>query len=93
EASMGKINEVLLQSYPNPFTKFTSISYQLPANGKVSLRIYDISGRLVKTLADETKEAGCYTTAWNTKGISNGVYFCKLEYNSRVLTSKLILVK
>ncbi|MDI6840803.1 MAG: kelch repeat-containing protein [bacterium] len=89
-------NHSLIQNikiYPNPVAQLTTISYQLPAKSKILLKIYDISGRLVNTLVDETKGAGCYSINLNTEGIPNGVYFCKLEYNGEVLTQKLVLVK
>ncbi|MDI6839924.1 MAG: T9SS type A sorting domain-containing protein, partial [bacterium] len=93
EVSMGKINELLLQSYPNPFGLSTVINYQLPSANRVSLRIYDISGRLIETLVDEAKKAGCYSATWDTKVVNNGIYFCRLECAGKVLTQKLVLVK
>ncbi|MDI6839473.1 MAG: T9SS type A sorting domain-containing protein, partial [bacterium] len=93
EASMGKINEVLLQSYPNPLTQFTVINYQLPVKSKVLLRVYNISGQLIRVLVNETKEAGYYSISWNSKGISAGIYFLKLEAGGKVINEKLVLVK
>lgn len=73
------------QNYPNPFTALTTIEYYLPAMSEnLSLRIYDTSGRLVRTLVDEPLEAGYHSAAWNGKDESNrdaasGLYFYRIE--------------
>ena len=83
---------------PNPFTKTVKISYQLPARTKVTLCIYDASGRLVTTLLDRTEDAGLKTVSWNgtatdkTK-IANGVYFYRLETKNQSLVRKLVLTR
>ena len=102
----------LLQSRPNPFSQLTVISYQLPrlADGgqrsAVSLRIYDLAGKLVRTLVDEpiTNDQSPYpyeqtiTIYWNGKDengqqLPSGVYFCQLKCNNFVDTKKIILVR
>lgn len=82
---------------PNP-GKIVTISYEIPKESMVSLRIYDISGRLVRTLWYGPKFAGAYTTTWN--GIDNsgrvvpqGVYFCQLTGPNAVSTRKVVLVR
>ncbi|MBI4721906.1 MAG: T9SS type A sorting domain-containing protein, partial [Candidatus Stahlbacteria bacterium] len=67
------------QNYPNPFVHATTIRYQLPVKAKVSLRIYDISGRMVKELVNAEQPAGEYKVAWETKNLTSGIYFAKLE--------------
>ncbi|MDI6839981.1 MAG: T9SS type A sorting domain-containing protein [bacterium] len=92
EAILDKTT-LLLKITPNPFTQTTVISYQLPVKSKVSLRVYDISGRLVKTLVDEVKEVGYHSTVLDAKLMREGIYFCKLEYGGRVLTQKMVLLR
>ncbi|MDI6841141.1 MAG: T9SS type A sorting domain-containing protein [bacterium] len=75
-AENGSLHQdYLLQAYPNPFGLSTVINYQLPVKSKILLKIYDISGRLVKTLVDETKGAGYYSIDWDTKGNSKWCIF------------------
>ncbi len=86
------------QNEPNPFFKSTIIKYQLPTKSKVSLRIYDITGRCVKTLIDNEKEIGYYTVKWDSKEFSAGIYFMKFfakDGTEKVYkeTKKLILLK
>jgi len=83
----------LAQNYPNPFTATTSISYTLATPGDVSLKVYDISGRLVATLVDGHQDAGEYVTTWEASDISSGVYFYKLETADFTSTKKMNLLR
>ena len=83
----------LSQNYPNPFNPSTTINYQLPATGKVTIGLYSIIGQLVMTLVDETKEAGYYTVNVNGSGLSSGTYIYKLESGSYSVTKKMVLLK
>jgi hypothetical protein len=74
----------LSQNYPNPFNPTTVITYALPAASNISLRIYDIVGREVRTLVDEVQPAGYKTVEWDSKNkvgirVASGVYFYRLE--------------
>ncbi|MDI6840559.1 MAG: M14 family zinc carboxypeptidase [bacterium] len=87
----------LSQNRPNPFTKSSVISYQLPVKCHVSLKIYDCAGRLVKTLINEDKKPGYYSVKWDgydsfSSRVSSGVYFYKLESNKFNKTMKLIIL-
>jgi hypothetical protein len=86
------------RSYPNPFNPQTVIPYDIPANGRVRMAIYDPSGRLVRLLVDEAQEAGKHETSWNGRDdagrtVSSGVYFCVLETGKERRTQKLVLLK
>jgi hypothetical protein len=69
--------EVSLTNYPNPFNPSTTISYQLPVNSYVTLRVYDMLGREVAVLAEGVKDAGYYTAAFDGSRLSSGVYFAR----------------
>ena len=69
----------LAQNYPNPFNPTTAISYQLLANGFVTLKVYDVLGREVASLAEGQKEAGSYTIQWNASGMPSGIYLYRLS--------------
>lgn len=88
----------LSQNYPNPFNPTTKIDYQLPTEGKVSIRIYDVTGREVKTLLNsEQRTAGYYTIDFNGGSMASGIYFYRFigESNSKqtVMTKKMVIVK
>jgi len=81
------------QNYPNPFNVSTNISYSLAEAENVSLKVYDIAGRLVQTLVDEVQDAGSYTVTWDASEVSSGVYFYKLTAGDYTLTKKMNLLK
>ncbi len=83
----------LAQNYPNPFNPVTNISYSLPQNTKVVIKVYDILGRLVKELVNEYKEAGIYKIKFDGTNLSSGVYFYKIEAGTFADTKKMVLVK
>jgi hypothetical protein len=87
----------LSQNYPNPFNPVTKIDFDLPFDGRVSIIIYDITGREVKTLVNEQRTAGYYTVIMNGAGLSSGMYFyrivAKADGREFVMTKKMVLVK
>jgi len=88
----------LYQNYPNPFNPITTIRYDLPKIGKVSLRVYDLLGQEVATLVDETQEAGYKSVRWNSTNhagnfVASGVYFYRLEVGQFVDIKKLMVIK
>jgi hypothetical protein len=70
---------LLEQSYPNPFNPSTRISYTLPVDSKVTLRIFDMLGREIVTLVQAEQNQGYRTVEWNAAGYTSGIYFYKLE--------------
>lgn len=83
----------LSQNYPNPFNPSTVIQYQLPDDAFVSLKVYDVLGREVATLVDESKHAGYYEATFSASSLGSGVYFYRMtagEYNA---IRKLLVVK
>lgn len=83
----------LSQNYPNPFNPSTSIQFALPESQQVRLDIFDLSGRLVKTVVNEMRNAGYYTLQVNASALSSGMYFYRLTTPSSVVTKKMMLVK
>jgi hypothetical protein len=85
------------QNYPNPFNPITKIDYQIPENGKVKLIIYDILGREIKNVVNETKEGGYYSEVINAGSLSSGVYMYRLTFegnnNKFTITKKMSLIK
>jgi flagellar hook assembly protein FlgD len=69
------------------------ISYATSVSGRVTLKAYDATGRLVETLVNTVQPAGVKTVNWDTGNIANGVYFLKLEAQGATATHKMILVK
>jgi hypothetical protein len=89
---------VLEQNYPNPFNPQTRIWFAIPEAAYVKLNIYDINGRLVRTLDESNKSAGRYEVMWDGKNnfgskVGSGVYFYRLQANSFVQVKKMILLK
>ncbi len=83
----------LSQNYPNPFNPSTSINYEIPFDGRVSLKVFDMSGKEVATLVNEVKTAGYYTYNFNASNLSSGIYFYSLSANNFTATKKMMLVK
>jgi hypothetical protein len=83
----------LNQNYPNPFNPGTNLTFQVPKEGFVSLKVYDVLGREVATLVNEVKRAGTYEATWNAAGFGSGVYFCKMQSGAFAETRKMLLMK
>jgi flagellar hook assembly protein FlgD len=89
----------LMQNHPNPFNPQTTISYELPAGARrVRLFVFDLSGRVVRTLVDDDQPGGSYDVEWDGKNdsgeaIASGVYFYALNVGTQKMTRKLVLLK
>ncbi len=82
------------QNYPNPFNPVTKIDFALPVDSKVSMMIYDVTGReIAKIVNNEFKKAGYHTVQFNGAGFSSGVYFYRIQSEKNVMTKKMLLVK
>ncbi len=94
EVSLMKTAEFALdQNYPNPFNPSTVISYTLPVNSFVMLKVYSMLGKEVATLVNETKDAGSYAASFNGAQLSSGTYFFKLTTNQFSSVRKMVLTK
>lgn len=83
----------LYQNYPNPFNPVTVIKYDIPKNTKVEIDIYDITGRKVVDLVNQTVEAGRYEVMWNAGGYSSGIYFYRIKTTDYTEVKRMILLK
>ncbi|MBN2030545.1 T9SS type A sorting domain-containing protein [bacterium] len=87
-------NPILCQNYPNPFNVFTIIKYSIPRQSVVTLKLYNPLGKEVYTLVDEFQEPTTYSFNFDASGLSNGVYFYRLQVeNQFVETKKMVLIR
>jgi hypothetical protein len=88
----------LRQNYPNPFNPGTTIQFTLANPAETALRIFDTSGRLVRTLVDNRLAAGPHSVIWNGdnhrgRAVASGVYFYRLESGGSLATKKMVLLR
>jgi hypothetical protein len=88
----------LHQNYPNPFNPETAIRFDVSQAGPVNLRIYNVTGQLVRELSDGYREPGSYEILWNGRGsddqlMPSGIYFCRMKAEEFVETMKMALIK
>jgi hypothetical protein len=88
----------LHQNHPNPFNPSTTISFSLRERSRATLAVYDVTGRLVRVLIDEVREAGPHDVTWDGRNrdgsaVTSGVYFYRLEAGEFVETKKMVLLR
>lgn len=83
----------LHQNYPNPFNPNTKIRFEVPFSSFVSIKVFDMTGRVVETLVNQNMSAGIYETDFRSRDISSGVYFYRIESGSFTETKKMTLIK
>ncbi|MGE5432351.1 MAG: T9SS type A sorting domain-containing protein [Syntrophomonadaceae bacterium] len=91
--SLKPSNYSLSQNYPNPFNPVTTIRYQIPEAGFVTLKVYDMLGNEVRSLVERDMQAGEYTATFDGRDLASGIYFYKLTQGSFTGTKKLVLMK
>jgi hypothetical protein len=96
--SPSAFSNALRPCYPNPFNPRVTIPFDLRQDGNLTLSVYDVSGRLVKTLVNEWTRAGSHIVSWDGRSelgaqISSGVYFCRLRTGGFTETRKIVMVK
>jgi sugar lactone lactonase YvrE len=89
---------VLHQNYPNPFNPLTTLRYDLPENSLVNITIYDMMGRGVKTLVNQSQDAGYRSVVWDAtndygKPVSAGIYLYQIQAGKHISTKKMVLLK
>jgi hypothetical protein len=83
----------LEQNYPNPFNPSTKIKYSITQPSNVVIKVFDILGNEIETLAKEKKSSGTYEITWNAEMLPSGVYFYQLRAGDFIQTRKMILIK
>ena len=81
------------QNYPNPFNPSTTINYEMPSSGKVSIKIFNVMGKEVGTLADEYQSAGVHEVKFQNASLPSGAYFYRLQAGDYVRIKKMVLMK
>jgi hypothetical protein len=84
---------LLEQNFPNPFNSTTTMTYYLPREGHATLKVFDILGRELVTLVDQTEPAGFHAARWLPDGFPSGTYFFRLEFSDIRLVRKLLFIK
>ncbi len=83
----------LKANYPNPFNPQTTIQYQLPERGFVSIKVYDVTGRLITTLIDQEQNAGFYSVQFKAQQLASGIYFYVMKSKNFVKMRKMMLIR
>ncbi len=87
-----------LRNHPNPFNPQTLITFEIPARTHVSISVYDVAGRLVRSLVDDMKTAGVHEVPWDGRdnggsAVGTGVYFYRMTTEQQTTTGKMLLLK
>ncbi len=83
----------LFQNHPNPFNPSTSIRYEMPGKRFVTVKVYDLLGREITTLVNETKPPGIYEVNWNASNVVSGVYFYIMRAGHQSITRKMLVIR
>ncbi len=83
----------LMDNYPNPFNPSTVISYQLDRETQVRLDVYDMHGRVIRTLEKGRRAAGSHSVRFSARGLSSGIYYYRLHTPGGVYTKKMMLLR
>jgi len=91
EISSGALT--LEQSFPNPASDLSTISYSIPQHGKVRLYVSDVLGRVIRVLVDESQSEGIHQSELNVKNMAEGVYYYTLEFNNERMVRKFVVAR
>jgi hypothetical protein len=83
----------LYQNVPNPYNSSTKISYDVPGDGFVTLKVYDILGREIETLVNDFKRSGRYSIDFNNINLSSGIYFYRLQFKNFSNVKTMVVIK
>ena len=83
----------LSQNYPNPFNPTTTIHFGVPNDGLVTMKIYNLNGREVKTIVNDFRTAGYYTVSFNASDLASGIYYYKLTAGNNSAVNKMVVIK
>ncbi len=83
----------LWPNYPNPFARVTNFTFSIPVDGEVTLKIYNLVGQELATLVAGVRRAGTYDLSFDGRALSSGVYFCRLQFDGRTTTDKMVVLR
>ncbi len=83
----------LKAAYPNPFNSTTLISYSVPVASHISLNLYNLAGREIRTLVEGNQKAGSHFVTLNADKLASGMYFARMEAGGKLFTRKILLIK
>ncbi|MEO6166314.1 MAG: T9SS type A sorting domain-containing protein [Chitinophagales bacterium] len=94
----GNMQDAFMLAYPNPFTQYTTIRWQVTEPGRCSLKVYDVQGRLINVLLDEELTQGIHQVSWNADNgsgglLNTGVYLVRLETPANSETEKMMIIR
>jgi len=93
EVEPALLKFVLAQNYPNPFNPSTVIAYSITTSSNVLIEVYSLLGKRITTLVNKYQNAGSYSVNFDAGGLSNGIYYYKLQAGSFTDTKKMLLLK
>jgi hypothetical protein len=93
ESAFPVTNYILYHNYPNPFNPTTTIRYELPQDGIVTIDVYDILGQRVRTIINEFQKADRYEVNFNAFGLASGVYIYRMKVNDFITSKKMIFLR
>jgi hypothetical protein len=98
DIDLSSLETTLRAPYPNPFDREATIEYVLSTPQKVTIEIYDVLGRRIRTLVDEQQAAGVHTLTWNGESrygtaVGSGMYFCRMRAGDATATKKIVRVR
>ena len=91
--TQGPLVYRLDQNYPNPFNPVTKISYEIPKTSLVTMKIYDVLGKLVEQPVNEVKQAGDYSLTFDGTNLSSGIYYYEIKAAGFTDVKKMVLIK
>ncbi len=86
-------NVLLSQNYPNPFNPSTTITFSIPSGSFVTLKVFDITGREIKTLVNDYKQAGSHNVTFDAGNLPSGVYYYELTAGENTSVKTMVLIK
>jgi hypothetical protein len=84
---------ILYHNYPNPFNPRTTIRYELPQDGVVTIKIFDILGQEARTIVNEFKKADRFEVDFDASGLASGVYIYRMQVNDFITSKKMVLLR
>ncbi len=93
ESINAPVSMMLRQNFPNPFNPATSIGFQIPREGPVALRVYNLLGKEITTLVNEHMRPGSYSVNWHADGLPSGIYIYRLEAGGKSITRRMTLTR